>query len=159
MAPVSQLSCLWFAPHERTRATTVAIFANNFGAPVGFVISPFIVSSPDNIPYLLYVHLCLAFIACVLALLYFPAEPPSAPSAAAELLILNSTNVQNNNSWIRFLKDIWRCLTTPSFVLISTAGGLLYGTFGAWTSLYDIILKPEHYTEQQAGNEIYSDHK
>jgi hypothetical protein len=25
MAPVSQLSCLWFAPHERTRATTVAI--------------------------------------------------------------------------------------------------------------------------------------
>jgi hypothetical protein len=151
MAPVSQLSCLWFAPHERTRATTVAIFANNFGATVGFVISPFIVSSPDNVPYLLYFHLGLAFIACVLALLYFPAEPPSAPSAAAELLIFHPVNEESSNSWMTFLKDSWHCLTTPSFLLISLAGGLLLGTFGAWTSLYDIILEPEHYTEQQAG--------
>ena len=151
MAPVSQLSCLWFAPHERTRATSVAIFSNYLGASIGFVISPAIVSSPDNIPYLLYVHLALAFIACVLALLYFPAEPPSAPSAAAELLIRQSITEQSNNSWMTFMKDSWLCLTTPAFVLISTVGGLLYGVFSAWTSLYDIILEPEHYTEQQAG--------
>jgi hypothetical protein len=150
---VSQLSCLWFAPHERTRATTVAIFASNFGSSVGFVISPFIVSSPEKIPYLLYVHLGLAFIACVLALLYFPAEPPSAPSAAAELLIFHPVNEQNSNSWKTILKDSWQCLTTPSYLLIATAGGLLYGTFGSWTGLYDIILEPEHFTEQQAGRQ------
>ncbi|CAF1139969.1 unnamed protein product [Rotaria sordida] len=151
MVPVSQLSCLWFAPHERTRATTVAIFANNFGASIGFLISPFIVSSPNYVPHLLYVHLGLAFIACILALLFFPAEPPSAPSAAAELLIHQATNEHNNNSWKKFLKDIWQCLTTPSFMLIAIAGGLLAGTFGVWTSLYDVILKPENYSEQQAG--------
>jgi len=151
MAPVSQLSCLWFAPHERTRATTVAIFANFFGSTVGFVISPFIVSSPDYVPRLLYLHLAVAFIACVLALLYFPPLPPSAPSAAAELLIFHPTGEQNNNSWKTFMKDTWQCLTTPSFLLIATGGGLVSGTFNAWTSLYDIILKPEHYTEQQAG--------
>jgi hypothetical protein len=151
MVPVSQLSCLWFAPHERTRATTVAVFTHSFGASVGFIISPFIVSSPDYVPRLLYLHLALAFIACVLALLYFPPQPPSAPSAAAELLIFRPTNEQNNNSWKKFMKDIWKCLTTPSFVLISTAAGLVCGTTGSWTSLYDIILKPEHYTEQQAG--------
>ncbi|CAF2660800.1 unnamed protein product [Rotaria sp. Silwood2] len=151
MAPVSQLSCLWFAPHERTRATTIAVFANNFGATIGFVISPFIVSSSNYVPHLLYVHLGLAFIACVLALLFFPCQPPSAPSAAAESLIHQSIHEHHHNSWLKFLKDIWQCLTTPSFVLISIAGGLLSGTFGAWTSLYDIILKPEHYTEQQAG--------
>jgi FLVCR family MFS transporter len=151
MAPVSQLSCTWFAPHERTRATTVAILANNFGASVGFIISPFIVSLPEHVPHLLYVHFGLAFIACVLALLSFPAQPPSPPSAAAELLMTNPTSSENIHDWRTILKDIWRCLTTPAFLLLSTAGGLLYGTFGAWTSLYDVILEPENYTEEQAG--------
>jgi FLVCR family MFS transporter len=151
MAPVSQISCLWFPPHERTRATTVAIVTHNFGATVSFIISPFIVSLPEHVPHLLYVHFGLAFIACVLALLYFPAHPPSPPSAAAELLILNPTSTQNRHNWRTFLKDIWKCFTTPSFVFLSTAGGLLYGTFGAWTGLYDVLLKPENYTEQQAG--------
>jgi sugar phosphate permease len=151
MAPVSQLSCLWFAPHERTRATTIAIFANNFGATVGFLISPFIVSLPEHVPNLLYVHFGLAFVACVLALLYFPAQPPSAPSAAAELLINNPTSSETSHNWRNFLKDIWTCLSNPAFVLLSTAGGLVLGTFGAWTSLYDVLLEPEHYTEEQAG--------
>ncbi|CAF4562900.1 unnamed protein product [Rotaria sp. Silwood1] len=151
MAPVSQLSCLWFAPHERTRATTIAIFANNFGATIGFVINPFIVALPEHVPRLLYIHLGLAFIACVLALLYFPSKPPSAPSAAAELLILDPTNNENNHNWRTFLRDIWKCFTTPSFLFLSIAGGLLYGTFSAWTGLYDIILEPENYTEEQAG--------
>jgi sugar phosphate permease len=151
MAPVSQLSCLWFAPHERTRATTIAIFTNNFGAAVGFVISPFIVALPEHVPRLLYVHFALAFIACVLALLYFPAQPPSAPSAAAELLINNPTSGENSHNWRTFLKDVWTCLSTPAFLLLSTAGGLLYGTFSAWTSLYDVLLVPEGYTDEQAG--------
>ncbi|CAF5205856.1 unnamed protein product, partial [Rotaria magnacalcarata] len=121
MAPVSQLSCLWFAPHERTRATTVAIFANNFGATIGFVLSPFIVALPEHVPRLLYVHLGLAFVACVLALLYFPSKPPSAPSAAAELLVSNSTSTEHNHDWRKILVDIWKCLTTPAFLLLSLA--------------------------------------
>ncbi|CAF5149580.1 unnamed protein product, partial [Rotaria magnacalcarata] len=97
MAPVSQISCLWFAPHERTRATTVAVLANYFGSTIGFVISPFIVSSPDYVPHLLYVHLGLAFIACTLALLFFPSYPPSAPSAAAESLMRNPMHEHLNS--------------------------------------------------------------
>jgi hypothetical protein len=70
-APVSQLSCLWFASHERTRATTVAIIANNnIGAAVGFIISPYIVTLSEHVPRLLYVHFGLALVACVLTLLY-----------------------------------------------------------------------------------------
>jgi hypothetical protein len=151
MAPVSQLPCLWFAPHERTRATTFTVVTHNFGLTVGFVISPYIVSSPDDVPRLLYLHLALAFIACVLALLYFPAEPPSAPSAAAELLIFHPESEKNNNSWKTFMKDLGKCFTTPSFVLIAISAGLATGSLGSWRSLFDIILEPEHYTEQQAG--------
>ena len=154
MAPVSQLSCLWFAPHERTRATTVAIFANNFGSTIGFVISPFMVSSPNDVPHLLYLHFGLAFAACVLALIYFPAHPPSPPSAAAELLSSPPTTTENNRNWRAFLRDVWTCLTNPAFLLLSTAGGLVYGTFGAWTSLYDVLLQAENYTESDAGKSI-----
>ena len=152
MAPVSQLSSLWFAPHERTRATTVAILANNFGGTIGFLISPSIVAAPEHVPRLLYIHFGLAFLACIFALLSFPARPPTAPSAAAELLINNPTSTENKHGWRTFLKDMWTCLSNPAFLFLSSAGGLIYGTFGAWTSLYDVLLEPEGYSEVAAGN-------
>ena len=151
MAPVSQLSCLWFAPHERTRATTIAINANNFGSTVGFIISPYLVSLPEHVPRLLYLHLGLAFVACVLALLYFPAQPPTAPSAAAELLRDDAINPTTRHNWRTLVKDVGTCFSTPSFVLLASAGGLLYGTMGAWNGLFDVILKPQNYSEAQAG--------
>ena len=151
MAPVSQLSCLWFGANERVRATTIAIMANNFGSTVGFLISAPIVSSPEYVPRLLYIHVGLAFVPCVLAFLYFPAHPPTAPSPAAEQLLFHPDSEQSGNSWRILMKNIWHCFTKPSFVLIAMAGGLIGGTTSAWTSLFDVILKPENYTEQQAG--------
>jgi hypothetical protein len=150
MAPVSQLSCSWFGLNERTRATTIAVIANNFGGTVGYIISPFIVSSPECVPRLLYIHLGLAFIACIMTFLYFPAHPKTAPSPAAEQLLSYSMS-EENRSLKTHTNGIWQCLTTPSFLLICTAGGLLSGIFNAWVGLYDVILKPENYTEIQTG--------
>ena len=75
MALVSQLSCLWFAPHERTRATTFVIVGGSLGAAVAFLISPHLVSEPSRVPRLLYFHAGQALLACICTLLYFPAEP------------------------------------------------------------------------------------
>ena len=149
MAPVSQLSCLWFAPHERTRATTIAIFSNSFGLTMGFLISPWIVTIPDNVPHLLYLHLGLAFLACILALLFFPLAPIHPPSAAATLLLQRPNNDHQTSR--QFWRDLKQCLAKPSFLLIAGAGGLMSGTLSSWTSLFDVILKTENYTEQQAG--------
>jgi MFS family permease len=152
VAPVSLLSCLWFPPHERTRATTVAIIANNnFGQAVGFIISPYIVALPEHVPRLLYIHFGLTAIACLLALLYFPTRPPSAPSAAAELSVNNSTSRETSHNWRNFLKAIWTCLSNPAFLCLSIAGGIVNAAFNAWPSLYDVLLEPENYTETQAG--------
>lgn len=149
MAPVSQLSCLWFAPNERTRATTIAIFANNFGLTMGFLINPWMVSLPEHVPRVLYLHLALAFLACILSLLFFPSSPKSPPSAAAILLL----NPQTSTSfWI----DLKQCLIKPSFLLIAGAGGLMSGAFSTWASLFDVLLKSEDYTEQQAGKSRFS---
>jgi len=152
MAPVSELSAIWFAPHERTRATTVAIVANsNLGQAVGFIISPYIVTLPHHVPRLLYIHFGLTFVACVLTLIYFPAGPPSAPSAAGELLIDKPTASKSSDNWRNFLKSIWTCLSNPSFLFLSIAGGLVNAAFNAWPSLYDVVLELENYTETQAG--------
>jgi hypothetical protein len=150
--PVSQLSSLWFAPHERTRATTIAILANNnIGTAVGFIISPYIVTKPEHVPHLLYLHFGLACVACILTLFSFPAQPPSAPSAAGELLVTNPSSSETSHNWRKFLKDIWTCLTNPAFLFLSIAGALVNGVFNTWTGLYDVLLEPENYTETQAG--------
>lgn len=150
--PVSQLSSLWFAPHERTRATTIAILANNnIGTAIGFIISPYIVNQSEHVPYLLYLHFGLACVACVLTLASFPSRPPSAPSAAAELLIANSTSGGTRHNWRKFAKDLWICFTNPAFLFLAIAGGLINGAINAWTGLYDVLLESEGYTETQAG--------
>jgi nitrate/nitrite transporter NarK len=151
MAPVSQLSCLWFKPDERTRATTLAIMAGNFGSTVGFLISPWIVITPEHVPNLLYIHLILAFIPLVFILVYFPAHPPQAPSPAAQLLIDTSMNEENTSSLRSYIEDIWRCVATPSFTLLCSVGGLLGGAFAAWTGLFANILAIENFTEKQSG--------
>lgn len=151
MAPVSQLSCLWFGPNERTRATTLAIMANNFGSTMGFLISPSIVQKPDDISTLLYLHFFLACSACILALAYFPSEPPTPPSPAAQSLIHQATNNQDDNSLENYMKNIRTCFMTPSFVHLCSIGGLLGGAFAAWTSLFANILAEENFTERQSG--------
>jgi hypothetical protein len=83
---VSQLSCLWFALHERTRLTTIAILRSTFGGAAAFLISPHLVYESQLVLHPLYVHAGRALLACIFTLAYFPAEPPSPPSAAAQLL-------------------------------------------------------------------------
>ncbi len=153
MAPVSQLSCLWFGPNERTRATTVAIMAYNLGSTTGFLLGPAVVYSPEHVPRLLYIHVALAFAAFILAILYFPGLPPTPPSPAAEFLLLHPISEENTRSWRAYTTNLRRCFTTPSFVLLVIAGGLIGGTFEAWTSLFDTILTHENYTEKQSGKQ------
>lgn len=151
MAPVSQLSCLWFGPNERTRATTLSIMAGNLGLTIGFLISPWIVHRPEYLPNLLYVHLCLASLAVLFVLIYFPGEPPTAPSSAAQLLIDQSVQDQSGNSFGAYMINVWQCWTTPSFRLLCSIGGLTGGAFAAWTSLFANSLASENFNERQAG--------
>ncbi|CAF0910727.1 unnamed protein product [Rotaria sordida] len=150
MIPVSQLSCLWFSPNERTRATTVAIMANSFGSTASFLINPSIVARPTNLPYLLYFHFALALLAAIPALIYFPAEPQTPPSHAAQILMRGKE--KNTDSDLKtYIKDLRQCVTNRSFVLLVTVGGLMGGTFAIWTGLFSTILAFENYSEKQAG--------
>ena len=152
MALVSQLSCMWFAPHERTRATTIAILGPSLGGAVGFLVPPFLVSEAEQVPRLLYLHTVQAFIACVLTLAYFPAEPPSPPSLAADMLNVNrAVKERATDTFRKALRDIWRCFRNISCVLIMFSGALMGGTFSAWGGLFANILTPLNYTQVEAG--------
>ena len=152
MALVSQLSCLWFAPHERTRATTAAILGSSVGSAAAFLISPHLVSAPEHVPHLLYMHAAQAFVACVCTLAYFPAEPPTPPSVSAQLLITKpDTGERPLEVLKRFGHDILHCCRNPSFVLLVVSSALTGGTFAAWTGLFATILTPIGYTQTEAG--------
>lgn len=82
MAAASLLSAQWFGSDERSRATTVAVLANNLGAAAGFLIGPYMVKEPHDIPNFLYMHAIFAWVTMICIGIYFPAAPPTPPSAA-----------------------------------------------------------------------------
>jgi len=152
MALVSQLSCLWFAPHERTRATTVAILGSNFGGAAAFLISPHLVFESWRVPHLLYLHAGQALLACIFTLAYFPAEPPSPPSAAAQLLTAERFRTEPLTQTLKkFVYDILYCFKDVSCILLILSGAAMGGTLAAWGGLFATILTPLGYTETQAG--------
>jgi MFS family permease len=156
MALVSQLSCIWFAPHERTRATTIAILGASFGGAAAFLISPFLVSQSWQVPRLLYMHAGQALVACILTLAYFPAEPPSPPSVAAGMLRTNRL-IQRRSIEIlkKVLLDIFRCCQNLSCVLLILSGAAIGGTFTAWGGLFATILTPLGHSEIEAGEKLF----
>jgi hypothetical protein len=156
MALVSQLSCIWFAPDERTRATTAAILGTNLGGAAGFLVPPFLVSEPWHVPRLLYMHTGQALLACVLTLAYFPAEPPSPPSVAADMLNANRLIKERPVEILkRVLWDILHCCRNISCVLLIASGALFGGTFAAWGGLFATILTPLGYSEVEAGKKVF----
>jgi FLVCR family MFS transporter len=155
MALVSQLSCIWFAPHERTRATTIAILGSNLGGAAGFLISPFLVSESWHVPRLLYMHGGQALLACILTLVYFPAQPPSPPSVAADILNGNRLIKEQPIETLKnILWDIFQCCRNISCVLLIISGAVLGGTFAAWGGLFANILTPLGYSEVEAGEKF-----
>lgn len=152
MGLVSQLSCLWFAPHERTRATTFVIVGGSLGAAIAFLISPHLVSDPSRVPRLLYFHAGQALLACICTLVYFPAEPPSPPSAAAELLLAGQFRTESLSTIVRrSFSELLFCFQDISCILLISSGALIGGTLVSWSGLFATILTPLGYTESQAG--------
>lgn len=80
---VTMLSSTWFPASERTTSTSIAIISNNLGSAIGFILGPLVVSTGNDIPTLLYIHLGIAGLALLCTLIYLPIEPPTPPSHTA----------------------------------------------------------------------------
>lgn len=84
LATPSKLAALWFAPHERTTACSVALMANFLGSATGFLIA-LPVSTVQNLRDLLLLQAAASVAILLLACLdhCWPALPPLPPSISS----------------------------------------------------------------------------
>jgi hypothetical protein len=58
------------------------VVCKSIGAAAGFLVGPAMVKKPGDIPSLLYFHVGFAWVTMIAIGIYFPASPPTPPSAA-----------------------------------------------------------------------------
>lgn len=167
------LSAAWFPPHQRTLSTAIATVANLAGIGMSFVIGPFMVPDDKNgtkghlnswlnttevvegnisslpeetslkkknqIMLLLYTEFGWAIGIFLLLLLYFPAKPHKPPSKSASTERLN------------FIQGCKTLLRNGVFWVIACSYGLSVGILGAWPGVLEMVLKPHHISENEAG--------
>lgn len=78
-----RLSSVWFPPKQRTFATAMMVMAQSVGTALAFIVIPYL-TQHYSIHTMLYVQAELGLFVALLATIYFPARPPSPPSASAE---------------------------------------------------------------------------
>jgi FLVCR family MFS transporter len=141
MSSPSKLSATWFGEQERTIATSIATLSNYFGSSVGFIIGPYIIQS-YSLPILLIVEGIGSIIILVCIIIYFPEKPPTPPSPSASFSELD------NNSFIFELKGL---INQKSFILLSIIGGWSSGIYSIWSTMFNQILQPLHYSQIFSG--------
>ncbi|XXG95919.1 hypothetical protein Hte_002195 [Hypoxylon texense] len=133
----TRYSDMWFTNRGRVAATALASLANPFGAALGQLIVPFMVTGPADISNaVLYV----AIISSVAALpsFFIPASPPTPPGPSG------STPKMSLRSSLRLLKslEIWLILIPYSVYV---------GFFNSVSSLLNQIMLPYGFSSDEAG--------
>ncbi|KAI1649438.1 MFS general substrate transporter [Daldinia loculata] len=133
----TRYSDMWFTDRGRVAATALASLANPFGAALGQLIVPFMVTGPADISNaVLYV----AIISSVAALpsFFIPAEPPTAPGPWC------STPKASFRSSLQLLKsvEIWQVLIPYSIYV---------GFFNSISTLLNQIMMPYGFSSDDAG--------
>ena len=109
-----KISSVWFKPKERTFATAVMISSEAFGLGLGFIINPYI-TQMYGIRTMLIVQAELSVCVALLFTIYFPSNPPTAPSLSAE---------EDRTS---FRSSFKKLITNPSYLMLVVSGGLING--------------------------------
>lgn len=151
-ATVTKMSCLWFAPEERTFSTALLFISNQVGNSAGFLLGPALVKTAGDMPhYLLVQFVCVALgFLCVFPIFprfYFPARPRDFfPSKAAqemenEGLGGSTDSLTGQHIAPATFRDNLRAVgQNRSFLLLALSSGLLTGLFATWTSVLSNVL-------------------
>jgi len=143
MGAVTLFSRVWFAENERTTATSIAMLSNGVGSVIGFLNPIWLAPSAGQIPNIFYLGLVLSAIPIFGAMMYLPAKPRYAPSAAAEVEEQVGVCVQ--------IGEMRQLLTNRSFCMVIACAGILVGVVGGWSSVFQSMLGPEGISETVVG--------
>ncbi|XP_051005482.1 feline leukemia virus subgroup C receptor-related protein 2 [Acomys russatus] len=132
----SRIASVWFGANEVSTACSVAVFGNQLGIAIGFLVPPVLVPNIKDQEKLAY-HISIMFyiiggvatLLFILVIIVFKEKPKYPPSRAQSLsYALASTDASYLSSIIRLFKNL-------NFVLLVITYGLNAGAFYALSTL------------------------
>lgn len=165
MGTESRLSCIWFCENERATATAVAVTSNGVGATLGFLLGPWVATTADRLPNLLYLEVVLAAIPFLCCIIHYPSRPSHPPSAAAAVIGVGGPSGQDAPqdvdgrgaqgkspaAEVSFMQGLRLVSRNRHFCVLVLAAGIIAGVQAAWQSLLQAILSPSGYTDKMIG--------
>ncbi|KAI8957163.1 MFS general substrate transporter [Daldinia sp. FL1419] len=133
----TRYSDMWFTDRGRVAATALASLANPFGAALGQLIVPFMVTEPADISNAVLYVAIISSVASIPSF-FIPAEPPTPPGPWCD------TPKASLRSSLKLLKsvEIWQ-------ILIPYA--IYVGFFNSISTLLNQIMMPYGFTSDDAG--------
>uniref|UniRef100_A0A4W2EQX4 Major facilitator superfamily (MFS) profile domain-containing protein n=1 Tax=Bos indicus x Bos taurus TaxID=30522 RepID=A0A4W2EQX4_BOBOX len=132
----SRIASVWFGANEVSTACSIAVFGNQLGIAIGFLVPPVLVPNvkdQDKLAYhisiMFYIIAGVATLLFILVIIVFKEKPKHPPSRAQSLsYALASTDASYLSSIIRLFKNL-------NFVLLVITYGLNAGAFYALSTL------------------------
>nr|XP_030130582.3 feline leukemia virus subgroup C receptor-related protein 2 isoform X2 [Taeniopygia guttata] len=132
----SHIASVWFGSHEVSTACSIAVFGNQLGIAVGFLVPPVLIPNVEDVEKLAYHISVMFFITAgvasalfILVIIVFKEKPPNPPSRA-QALIQSRPTVEYS-----YVKSILRLLCNANFLLLMVTYGLNVGCFYALSTL------------------------
>uniref|UniRef100_A0A8C0FCY4 FLVCR heme transporter 2 n=1 Tax=Bubo bubo TaxID=30461 RepID=A0A8C0FCY4_BUBBB len=132
----SRIASVWFSSREVSTACSIAVFGNQLGIAVGFLVPPVLVPNVDDVEKLAY-HISIMFFMTagvatalfILVVIVFKEKPPHPPSRAQALIQSRPTEEYS------YMQSILRLLRNANFLLLMVTYGLNTGCFYALSTL------------------------
>ncbi|XP_062899066.1 heme transporter FLVCR2-like isoform X1 [Mobula hypostoma] len=145
----SRIASVWFGSHEVSTACSIAVFGNQLGVAVGFLVPPILVPNVDDLDKLTY-HINVMFygtaavatLLFVLVILVFQEKPDIPPSQAQAAI---HASPPQDYSYIQSILQMVKNL--PFFLLIVTYGINTGSYYAVSTLLNKMVLT--HYPGEE----------
>ncbi|KAJ7399507.1 Feline leukemia virus subgroup C receptor-related protein 2 [Pitangus sulphuratus] len=132
----SRIASVWFGSHEVSTACSIAVFGNQLGIAVGFLVPPVLIPNVEDVEKLAY-HISIMFFMTagvasalfILVILVFKEKPPNPPSRAQASIQSRPTAEYS------YVQSILRLLRNANFLLLMVTYGLNVGCFYALSTL------------------------
>ncbi|KAK4294091.1 hypothetical protein Pmani_033260 [Petrolisthes manimaculis] len=149
----AMIAAIWFPPSERITATAVGALMCQLGS-AGMYLSPLVVSTPTNnnpsdqerdnirgdIMILMYIHFGVATCLLIAVGVYFPAKPPSPPSASSA------------EEKITYFAGIKAIVKNPQLLMVLLVYAVSYGVPVVWIGVLNLsLIEIDIYQEQAMG--------
>ncbi|NWH80206.1 FLVC2 protein, partial [Piaya cayana] len=144
----SHIASVWFGSHEVSTACSIAVFGNQLGIAMGFLVPPVLVPDVEDVEKLAY-HISIMFFITagvatalfILVIIVFKEKPKYPPSRAQAL-------IQSRPVEYSYVKSILRLFHNTNFLLLMITYGLNAGCFYALSTLLSRMVI-NHYPGQE----------